>query len=417
MTKRMICLLILILFNGEMDSFSTIGTDGAPFTLQAFIAMTAGASTVNGYAFMSGGFSLPGSTSSLLWHSYFPCQGPITLNGATLTLNRGDFVLFGNATLINGGIFVCNGFSVQFPHDNSPFSPGSTPSTFNGGNVSFNSPVALSTTLTFQGTSILNGNGNIITFASAAAISVASGGSLLIQNATLQGISASQLACQDNTGVLSLQNVTIVQDGDFTFTLGIMNILNDVEFTGSSVFAFRSTNSLNINSYSTLMFDAGSTFSYDTTNASLLKFSDVTAQLFLNGATLAATGTGINLTKGTLNVDSNSFFASTGTLGVTIGSCVSANDLQVNMFNNSQLTVNQGLLNYKNVNAASFNMFNSFAQLSMGAGTTLNVYRSLNGLGSVIFGNNTTLGTSPGASLLISSLQQGTISFSTLPSC
>ncbi|MDR3549840.1 MAG: hypothetical protein P4L31_00360 [Candidatus Babeliales bacterium] len=414
--KRIMYLLVLILCNGNFYLLGiTTGSDTGAFTLSGSITYPGGASTISGLVFMTSGFALTNATTNLTWHSYFPCQGPITMNGGTITINRGDFVLYGNATLVNGGTFACNGYSVQFPNDNTPFSPGSTPSTFNGGNASFNSPVALSTTLTFQGACILNGNGNVITFASAAAISVASGGSLLIKNATLQGVAGTQLSCVDNTAALSLQNVTIIQDGNSTFNQGILNILNDVVVTGSTVFAFRSTNSLNINSFSTLFFDLGSTFSYDTTNASLIKFADASAQLFLHGATLSATGTGVNLINGTLNIDQNSFFSSTGTLGISIGNC--ATDCTLNMLPNGQLTVNQGSLSYRNLNAASFNMFNSFAQLSMGANTTLNVYKNLTGQGSVIFGNNTTLGTAPGVSLAISSLQQGAISFTTLPFC
>jgi len=367
-------------------------------------------------AVMTAGFSFGPLPASAIWNSCFPVFGNVSMNGGTLTLAR-DMYWGNGSTLANGGIFTCANFSVIFPEQNTGFVIGTSASTFNGGNVTFNSPVTLNTTLNFGGICVLDGRGNVINCGSAGKIAVGAGASLLIKNAVLQGISGSAIFCQDNLGTVSLQNVTIVQDGNYTFTLGIMNILNDVEFTGSSVFAFRSTNSLNINSYSTLMFDVGNTFSYDTTNASLLNFSDSSATLFLNGATLYATGTGINLTDGTLNIDSNSFFVSTGTLGVTIGSCIFAEDLQVNMFNNSQLTVNQGLMNYKNVNAASFNMFNGNVLLSMGVNTTLNVFRNLNGLGSVVFGNNTTLGTSPGASLLMNSLQQGTISFTTLPTC
>lgn len=129
------------------------------------------------------------------------------------------------------------------------------------------------------------------------------------------------------------------------------------------------------------------------------------------------TGTGINLTKGTLNIDQNSYFSSTGTLGITIGNCAAANDCMVNMFNNAQLTVSQGSLNYKNVNASSFNMFNNSVLLFMSANTTLNIYENLNGIGAVLFGNNATWGMFGSATIGASTAQQGTLNFTTLSSC
>lgn len=367
-------------------------------------------------AVMTAGFSFGAAPASATWNSCFPAYGAISMNGGTLNLAR-DLYLGPNAVLNNGGTFTCNGFSVVFPHDTTSFSIGTSPSTFNSGNVTFNSPISLSTTLIFQGTSLLNGGGNVITLADTGGIIVRTGGNLTITNATLQGVAGSQLGCQDNTGSLTLQNVKLIQDATYTFTLGTLNISNDVLITGSSIFSFRSTNSLNINSFSKLIFDPGTTFNYDTTNASLLKFSDETAQLNLNSATLSATGTGINITKGTMNIDGVSFFSSTGTLGITIGSCVAANDCVINMFNNAQLTVLQGPFNFKNVNAASFNMFNNQVIISCASGATLNVYKSLNGLGMIIFQNNSTLGVAVGATLGIDSLQQGVIVSTLLPAC
>jgi len=415
--KHKIQILVVIVLLNYISILLGVNT-GSPNNLSAQGLVNysnGGANTILPGALMNAGFTM--TVGSLLtWNSFFPVLGPVTLNGLMLSLSR-DFYMAGNATLVNGGTFACNGFSVVFPHGNTSFTIGTSASTFNGGNVSFNSPISLNTTLNFGGICILDGNGNVIDCGSAGKIAVGAGASLLIKNAVLQAIGAGQLFCFDNVGSLTLQNVTIIQDAIYSFSQGILSVLNDVEITGSSVFAFQSTNSLIINSFSTLFFDVGSTFSYDTTNASLLTFADSSSELFLHGATLSATGTGIVLTKGTVSIDQNSFFASTGTLGVSIGNCSSAGDFSVNLLPDAQLTVNQGVLSYRNVNAASFNMFNTQTLLAMGAGTTLNLYRSLTGLGSVIFGNNVTLGTGPSVTLGMNSLQLGALNFTTLPSC
>lgn len=412
---KKVCMLVLCTHTCHIFSVTT-GSNTTLSQVATLISYPTGANSVLLGAEIVGGFTLAGVTSTLSWGSLFSMYGPITMNGGAITLTK-DFVMQASATLVNGGIFNCAGFNVIFPPNVSSFVIGTSASTFNTGTVVFQTPVSLNTTINFGGVSTLDANGQVISFGPAGGISVVAGGRLLIKNAVMNGVSGTQISCANNAASLSLQNVTIIQDGPYTFNQGIMNILSDVIITGSNVFSFQSTNSLNINSFSTLFMDEGTSLNYDTTNASLLKFTDASSQLFLHGASLLATGTGINLIKGTLNVDSTSFFASSGTLGITIGSCVSANDCQFNLFNKSVLTVTQGLLNYKNNNAASFNMFTPQEIISMGANTTLNVYKTLTGSGLVVFGNNTTLATAVGASLAISSVQQGALTFGSLSNC
>lgn len=412
--------VFLALIVGSYFFVSQAVTTGSTTALgaQGLVTYSGATNTINPGALMNAGLTL-NAGAAVTWNSFFPLLGPITLNGGSI-IQQIDLTLAGNATLVNGGTFTANLSAVIFPYDNIPFVIGTSPTTFDTSNVVFNSPINLSTTLIFKstgGVNVLNANGNVINFLPGAAIEIAAGATLTIQNAILNGVAATQLHCQDNAGVLSLQNVTIVQDSNFTFTLGTLNILNDVEITGSTVFSYRSSNPLTIATDSMLFLDLGTTFSYDTTNASLLTFADVTSQLYFHGATLYATGTGINILKGTITLDQNSTFASEGTLGISIGNCSAINDTIFNVLPYAQLSVSQGLFNYKNVNTASFNMFNEQTILSMGTGTTLNLYRSLSGLGSTLFANNSTLGSGPTATLNMSSLQLGTLNLASLPAC
>lgn len=420
MKRNKVIYICLLLVNSILPT--TVGSNTAVNATYPVgnTAFTATPNTVNGFAIMTGGFSLANPATALTWNSFYPTLSTTSLNGGNITLTR-DFIMGGNATFVTGGTFTCGGFSVVCPQTNTTFSmSGSNDYIINGGTLRFHSPVILNSQLLFQGTCILDGGGNTITLGSSGQIGVNTGGSLLIKNATLQGVSAGQLFCEDITGSMTLQSSSIILDGAYSFTLGILNIVNDVEITGSNVFAFRSTNSLIINSFAQLMFDIGTTFSYDTNNASLIFFSNNTSELYLHGANLVATGTGINLTKGTLNMDLNCTFSSSGTLGITIGNCIvtsGASDCTVNLLNNAQLTVLQGTLNYKNINASSFNMFNSYVNLIMGANTTLNLYENLTVLGSVQFGNNATLGTLGSATISPGFSQLGTLNFTTLSSC
>lgn len=169
--------------------------------------------------------------------------------------------------------------------------------------------------LTFSGNCALYGSGNRLILSSDATINIASNSRLLLSNIVIQGVNDSKLQPLDNTVTLSLEDMVLALDGNFSFTQGSFDIVGDVSIQGANkIFSYRTTQSSTIQAGSSLILDAGLTFSYAPTNNanSLLQCIDKSSQLKLNGATLFATAVGLNLTKGTLFIDGLSALSSDG---------------------------------------------------------------------------------------------------------
>ncbi|MDR3550809.1 MAG: hypothetical protein P4L31_05305, partial [Candidatus Babeliales bacterium] len=130
----------------------------------------------------------------------------------------------------------------------------------------------------------------------------------------------------------------------------------------------------------------------------LIQFIDATSQLLLNGATLHASGTGLLLTKGSMIAQGNSVVSCNNQ--INIGDGIGADDFAVTIAGGAQLNFLQGLLNYENVNAASWFMENSVSILDMSSNTTLALYQTMNlESGVAVFENNSTLARVPAATL------------------
>ena len=113
------------------------------------------------------------------------------------------------------------------------------------------------------------------------------------------------------------------------------------------------------------------------------------SKLILNGATLHATVTGIQLTNGQLHVLRDSSFCVETIItysgedssfineGITIGDGIEQNDLECDIYSGATLNITGGTLNYRNVNSSSWNMHNVSSKLYMHQNTLLNLYESI----------------------------------------
>jgi len=126
-----------------------------------------------------------------------------------------------------------------------------------------------------------------------------------------------RLAAQ--TTQLTLDNVIMAPINDFSFPQGQMFINNDVMFTGTSAFIYQSTKPCYINSESCLYFDHNTTFSFvpACNDKNLIVLSDATSSLYLDGADLKTTFTGLRLTTGRLICDNKVIFDSQATFSIS----------------------------------------------------------------------------------------------------
>lgn len=388
--------------------------------MYTMIASTGNAIQGNGN--IGGAIILQDENAELIWG----LEGNL-LN--TMYMNNGSLVLASNFVCANGVQFSGPG---TIHLSNNSFILGQNDLNWTdaiywdgtNGVLSINSDVTLSNTWTFSGQCILDCNNNILDLTNGNII-VERGSTLTIKNAKMQNIANTSITCLDNFSSLVLNNVSWIQSNNSIFPLGSLQFKNNVEMGGVGIFAYQSDQTVTIGQHSTLTLDQNFTFSYDEVNSglsNLLVFTDTTSQLILNSATVYATGPGVQLTNGTLKINGNSSCASENSSafenpGIILGDCNGADDVICIISAGSQLTLLQGSLQYKNVNASSFIMLNSLASLYIGDNASLYLYQNLNGAGLTYFGNNATLGENPSAQLLMGVVQVGTLNNVTSSSC
>lgn len=380
--------------------------------------------TLSGFAWFKSGFTLGGASATGLFDSVFPVSGTVSLNGGALTLNQ-DLYFSDVTTLSTAGKIIGNGHFVNYPTSITTFPAGNN--TFQDCVVYINNDITLTSTLTFAGTCILNGNGHTINVNSGAII-VGNGGTLTITNAALKNVSGTNIQCLDNAGTYIFDNVTLVTGNNFTFNRGKFNINNEVVFKGNDIFAYQSTMTSTVLADATWTFDLNFTFSYDAPTPNLLQFTDDSSVLVLkSNAGIHATNAGLNLTKGTLFAVDSCFMGSeiwtdgitTTDNGITIGDCVNPdNDFVCNIDGGVMLTIASGSLNYKNVNFTSLLMGDNLTSMFIQTNASLNSYKPMNmGNTVTVFADNSTLGQAPSAPFTGNVATQGTFTQTTLADC
>lgn len=404
------------LLNGNQSINVTSGI----MPLVTYIANTGNMIAGNGS--ISGPVILQDSDTELTW----------ALGGTLLTnmiMNGGSIFLETDMTL-GSGVYLSGPSTIHLR--NRIFSFGQVdltltdPIYFDGANDGINiySNVTLENTWTFSGVCVFDGNGHVLDLGTGNII-VEKGSHLTLSNLTLKNVWGDNIKCLDGASVIVLDSVDWQQADNFVFEQGSLQFKNAVNLLGDTIFAYKSSQVSTILSHATVSLDSRFTFSYDPgISPDLLAFeNNKSALVMYDQSILHATMQGLNLTKGTVSIQGNVTFVSEVSTddvvidnGITIGDCIGSDDLICTLAGSAQLAVT-GSLNYKNINARSFNMQSNSSALLINDDSSLNLYQNLNGLGGAFFGNNSTLGTSPDASLIMSSNQLGTLNFVTLPNC
>lgn len=402
---------------------TVFGSDSTVQAAQVFFTFPQGQSNnrLATYGLASNGFALANASTSAIFDSIFPVEGPINLNGGTLVLNR-DLICRNITTLQGMGVITGQNQVLELSYNTNAL-PSNT-SKFQDTTLVLNNDVSISSAITFMGTCTVEGNGHQIVMGANSGLKVGNNSSLVLRNVTINGVSGTNVQCLNDGGLLVLDNATWIQKTNSSFVLGTLQFKNDVLFTGTTTFAYQSLKTSLINAQSSLILDDGFTFSYDPTrlaSKTLLQFVDATSSLILHGATLATTVTGLNLTRGSLEVYGDSVFApQTRAIGlniidngITLGDGLSsANDCATTIHAGARLQVAIGSLNYRNVLSSSWFMENSISQLNMGDSTTLRLYQSMNiNAGSALLNDNVTLARTPAAQLLGSTAAVGSLFF------
>ena len=247
----------------------------------------------------------------------------------------------------------------------------------------------------FQGDSVINGRGYILTLDSTCTLQVAENSTLLLENIQLKNLNQFNLCCLDSLSTITFDTVTLILDGDYTFTQGHFDVEKDLHIVGDGFkFIYEADQASSILSHSSILLDQGVTFSYAPLNGSnnLLVFEDQTSKLILNNAGLHVVGTGLNLSNGTMHVRGSSFMESerlitNGRLvnnGITFGNSISSQDFNCIIEPNSQLSILQGAFIYKNMLLSSWNMSNNTSILFLEADAQLQIQENFDIHGGVL---------------------------------
>jgi hypothetical protein len=168
-----------------------------------------------------------------------------------------------------------------------------------------NSDIVVTTTLHFQGSCKINGQGKRMAFDPGSTLVVRPGSRLIFEDVMLENISDFNLRCLTNSSAITLRNSSLMLSRDYTFSLGSILFDEDVFITGTNKFNYTTRLSSTIASQSMLFLDQGITFSYAPARArqDLLVMEDLSSILYLNGCTLHTTRTGLHLSTGKLFLD------------------------------------------------------------------------------------------------------------------
>ncbi|KKQ49656.1 MAG: hypothetical protein US69_C0003G0011 [candidate division TM6 bacterium GW2011_GWF2_38_10] len=154
-------------------------------------------------------------------------------------------------------------------------------------------------------------------------------------------------------GTITLKDVIVCMNNDINKTSGNLHIDGTVQLQGNHAFNVLNDAHVTINPYTTWYFDKNTTLYYapENDNRDLIYMSDSTSTLFLHGATLQSTSTGMRLTRGTIMLDhANTIYAHNGSLSeaLAFGNNNPANNISMIILPGASLNIANGIVDYAN---------------------------------------------------------------------
>jgi hypothetical protein len=211
-------------------------------------------------------------------------------------------------------------------------------------------------TWTFAGYGSIKGNAENLSLGNGQNyIVVLPNAGLTLKDVYLSNVRDNNIRCMGDAASLTLENAWLQLASDYTFSAGSIAMASDVHISGTSSFNYTTRMGSTVQSGARLNLEMGSTLNYAPSIASknLLILADSSSQMRMTGATLVASTTGCQLTKGKLIVDGLNYIESAATVlaeGVVFGDGTPANDLLVEILPGAGLTVSSGFLYYNNAN-------------------------------------------------------------------
>ncbi len=272
---------------------------------------------------------------------------------------------------------------------------------------------------TFSGNCIINGRGSVLTLENPATLIVAPNSRFIFRDMTIKGFNCDRFHLSDETSTLIFENVLLKLDGNYTFTVGSIEVRERLVLSGDErIFTYQSDQPSTILSKSSLILDEGVTFSYDAHLPNLLQFKDKSSKLILDGATLHTTVTGLELTKGRIKVRGNSVVSSEIfgegediiDNGISFGDQNKNNDFKITILPSVSLACLEGSIKYKNVRSSSLVLEDNHSKIVLATNTTMWLYENINMRpGQLVFEDLSRIMRAPGKNVTGSIIPQGVL--------
>jgi hypothetical protein len=205
---------------------------------------------------------------------------------------------------------------------------------------------------TFKGNTALRGAGAILTLGEAGEIVLEGENSVLyIESVEFKGLSGTKIRCTSNTSKIIFKDVSWIQDGDFDYNYGAIDVLGDwmligpgkpitISETGHDVvgihtFNYKSNQKINILDNGTMSLMKGMKFNYEPSNKdkNLIVMKKSSSMLVLDESVLSAPAPGLQLTVGRLVINKQCYAKNDGSGGNEEDSIIFGNgDKDGNLF-------------------------------------------------------------------------------------
>jgi len=257
--------------------------------------------TVQGLVSLANGFTIDAEAMATL-DTCLTVSGPMDLRETGTLRLFGDLFLDASVTLSGGGKIKAHGNTI-----------------FMSGDLT----LPPSKVLHFMNNAVVDGRNHALIVDTNSQIFLDTAVSVTLKNMTIKnkrnGVTVPPVRLAAKTTQLTLDDVIIAPVNDFGFPQGQLFINNDVMFTGTSAFIYQSTQPCRVTPNSCLYFDNNTTFSFAPAcnDKNLIVLTDPTSSLYLDGADLKTTLTGIRLTTGRLICDNKMIFDSLATYSIS----------------------------------------------------------------------------------------------------
>ena len=335
------------------------------------------------FGWFKNGFNLEDITTSCTFESIFPVAGSVTLNGGTLYLES-DLHLANVTTFTSLGKICGQNHIVVLDSSIDSLSDSVHDTIFENIDLYLNGDLTLSNTVRFDGNCYVNGKNRRVVLDSDIEVIVGSNSTLTIKNVNIHSLNRNKLRCLDSTGKIILDNVSCVQDGNYSFTVGSLEIENDVDISGNYTFYYDCLETVTVQTDSQMLFHNGITFAIGTQDElekdRIFYLTDDTAKIWIDNANMHIGSGGAQITRGTLvmggKVDIEVDSTDT-TNGIILGDGSVQNDVLVQFRPASYVNFINGHLTYNNASQTKFESMSRYSKLVRGASNTFHIERDM----------------------------------------